>query len=296
MKKTNCFLKDGLKRALQTACGLSLLLAASLFSGCATGGPGNRDPNATPGSLTVSGIPANYEGQFAQAEIVSTDPDDKSLFQKQTLGHDGELTLAVGDETVVRNGEVALPLYDDAATSGAYLGYTGSDSRVVKLSIGSAGFFGKKRLFVFKEKVTFANGAAKASFNDSVEALTSLTITITGVPSEYYNESGNERIQIFSNASSFAGNKPPKGTFIRTYGGIGVTDGLTISLNPNGSALVGTAGVGYYTGGPIDVGITATAKDSVHNIVFRGVVFTDGKATVPFQQGVKLSQTPLPKK
>jgi hypothetical protein len=39
MKKTNCFLKDGLKRTLQTACGLSLLLAASLFSGCATATP-----------------------------------------------------------------------------------------------------------------------------------------------------------------------------------------------------------------------------------------------------------------
>jgi hypothetical protein len=289
MKKHTLFLKDGLKRALQTMCGLSLLLAVCIFSGCATGGPGNRDPSATPGSLTITGIPANYEGKFAQVELTSTDDADKTFFQRTQQPHGAEVAVAVGDETVIQNGEAALPLYDDKATSGAYLGYTGNESRGVKLRIGGTGFLAQKTLFVFKEKITFENGAAKASFNDSVEAFQSLIITITGVPSEY-----NDEISISASSSAFAGNFQ-KGTFVRSYSGNSVSDGYTISLSSDGS-FSGTMGKGYYTGGPIDVGITATTKDSEHKIVFRGVVFTDGKATVPFRQGVKLSQTPLTKK
>jgi hypothetical protein len=294
MVNKKILIKNGLKRVLQTKCGLSLLLAAFIFSGCATGGPGKRDPNATPGSLIITDIPAAYNGQFASAEIVSTDDADKTLLQRQLLGPGGKLTLAVGDETVIQNDEVTLPLYDDKATSGAYLGYTGSESRDMKLSIGGSGFFGKKTLFVFKEKVKFENGAAKVSFNDSIIAFQSLTISITGIPPEYYDEKGNDRISISATASAFAG-LAQKGTFTRSYSGNSISDGYTISLSSNGSSMSGTMGKGYYTGGPIDVGITATTKDSQHNIVFRGVVFTDGKATVPFQQGVKLSQTPLTK-
>jgi hypothetical protein len=248
---------------------LALALAFTLaLSACATGGPGKRDPNATPGSLTITGIPADYEGMFASAKLDSA---------------------AVGDETVIQNGEVTLPLYDYNATSGAYLGYTGSGSLGIELEIGASGFFGKKTLFVFKETVKFENGAAKAPLNNSVMAFRELTITITGIPSAYYNEQDNARIEIaLASSSGYGGGKPPKGTFTSRYSGsVAVGDGFTLSLTDDGR-WSGSSKKNYYTGGPIDVGITATTGDgSKHLVVFRGVVFRDGKATVSFAQGVR---------
>jgi hypothetical protein len=278
--------------------GLPLLLAACIFIGCATGGPGHRDPDAPHGLLTITDIPAEFEGRFATAEL------DPAFLGDVISGL--IVTKAVGDKTAITNGEVTLPLYEKKATSGAYLGYTGNDSLVILFSVpldGVGGFLGVATTFVFKEKVNFENGVAKASFKNSVKSQSILTITITGIPSEYLDKNDDARIQIaLTTSSSYAGlTKLPKGTFIRNFQGP-VFDGITFVLNdrgllsysiPKDTRSSGSSGL-YYTGGPIEVGIYAYTEDTVDVIVFRGVVFTDdGKATVDFQQGVKLRQLPL---
>jgi hypothetical protein len=276
--------------------GLPFLLAACIFIGCATGGPGQRDPNAPYGLLTITDIPAESEGWFATAELDLAFLGDPSVSVT--------VTKAVGDKTVITNGEVTLPLYESATTSGAYLGYTGSDSLVVVLSVIGSKFFDRPTIFVFKEKVNFENGAAKVSLKDSVKSLNNLTITITGIPSQYLDKNDNARIQIAgSTGGAYVGPKLPKGTFARTFSGIAVKDGLTYVFTDDRGlfstkARSGRSGssqefIDYCTSAPTDVGIWASTEYSADAIVFRGLVFTDGKATVDFQQGVKLGQRPL---
>lgn len=257
------------------------LVFGLVLTGCATGGPGKRDPNTPHGLLTITDIPAAYAGKLASAELDSP----------AARGY-GTVTAAVGDKTVITNGEVTMPLYNYTATSGAYLGYTGNGSLEIDLDIrGSFDI----TTFVFKKKVQFENGVAKVSWNDSVKAWYNLTLTITGIPSEYIEKNdiaritkAGEKLSHIHHLDGFSDNF--------TLHLVRQGDGLTLSLTDDGRwQRNGRSSKHDYTGGPIDVGIDAFTEDRMDQIVFRGVVFTDGKATVHFQQGVKLRQTPLDK-
>jgi hypothetical protein len=136
MKKHTLFLKDGLKRALQTTCGLSLLLAASIFSGCATAVP--------LGALTVAGIPTEFEGESAQATL---------------SGASGVSVYSEGAS--VTNGEAKLPLYT-IYMQGFKNGYAGNETVKVRFQVADA--------LVFFSPVKVENGEATVNWDDGNRA------------------------------------------------------------------------------------------------------------------------------
>jgi hypothetical protein len=154
-----------LKRALQINIGLPLVLAACIFSGCAswpTEGPS--------GTLTITGIPAEYEGKFVSSNLYI--PPQKEV--------------ARGAAAAITNGELKLPLYGKKA------GYFASDAANGCLRIrdtaaelgrvsGNANFD-----FIFAE-LRFENGVTEVKWDDQV---TPGLITIIDIPPEFADNTG----------------------------------------------------------------------------------------------------------
>jgi hypothetical protein len=182
MKKHTLFLKDGLKRALQTTCGLSLLLAASMFNGCAswpTEGPS--------GTLTITGIPAEYEGKFVKASLfLPLEKKEGKLF----ISPPKEISRA--PVAAISNGQLTLSLYGEEA------GYFGSDTANVCLRIGdtaekAGGRYGNAGFdFIFAD-VPFADGVKTVKWDDQI---THGFVTLTNFPAGflYTNEERGIRI------------------------------------------------------------------------------------------------------
>jgi hypothetical protein len=164
MKKTRLFLKDGLKRALQTTCGLSLLVAASMFSGCAswpTEGPS--------GTLTITGIPAEYEGKFVRSSLL-VPPDKGALIPAPK-------EIARSPATAITNGELTLALYGKDA------GYFASDTANVCLRIGDTAeelgrIYGNANFDLIFADVPFEDGVKDVKWDDQVAPG---FVTVTGV-------------------------------------------------------------------------------------------------------------------
>jgi hypothetical protein len=87
MKKHTLFLTDGLKRALQTTCGLSLLVAASLFSGCASA--------TVPVSYIV---PARLDMSGVKRIAIDSNDAGVTSFISQRLSTSGVFTVAPAAE------------------------------------------------------------------------------------------------------------------------------------------------------------------------------------------------------
>jgi hypothetical protein len=172
MVNKKILIKNGLKRVLQTKCGLSLLLAAFIFNGCAswpTEGPS--------GTFTITGIPSEYEGKFVKLSLYLPLQIDKS----KLISSAAPKEVARGPVTAVTNGELALPLYGKEA------GYFGSDTVNVCLRIGDTakevgGRYGNAGFdFIFAD-VPFEDGVKEVKWNDQV---TPGFITITNIPAEF---------------------------------------------------------------------------------------------------------------
>lgn len=168
--------------------GFALVLAFGFMAmGCASG------PPADPGNLTITGIPAEFNGKFA-------------AFSEDTK-------VTVGKKGIpIANGEVALPLY----TSGfiGYSAYTGSDTYAIELCLMDTPEItaeekippskqypqGATRMLDFRthyatfEAVTFENGAATVAWEDLFKNAGSLTIT--GIPSEYQGKFVSSELQV----------------------------------------------------------------------------------------------------
>jgi hypothetical protein len=166
--------KDGLKRAFQTTCGLSLLLAAYIFSGCAswpTEGPS--------GTLTITGIPAEYEGKLALANLLASNKE-----------------VARGVATAITNGELKLPLYEKKS------GYFGSDTFNIRLKIEDPGEapinnqFGEAGTDAIFESVKFEDGVKEVKWDDQV---TPGFITLTNIPPEFTGQTGGRALVYIGN-------------------------------------------------------------------------------------------------
>jgi hypothetical protein len=144
---------------------LVLSLAAGLFTGCATtGGSGG----ASPGTLTITGIPAEYQGKYILIKVVSA---NKS-FTSSKNGVTG---------TVITNGEVNLPLYKEALFS---KGFLERDTGDIELSVMDTEKISSGKVYVAGfETVQFENGAAAVQWNDG--AVLGIAVTITGIPAGY---------------------------------------------------------------------------------------------------------------
>jgi hypothetical protein len=266
--------KDGLKRVFQTTCGLSLLLAACIFSGCAT------TPKLPPGTLTITGLPEGFDGKFANATVLSI-LDPTAFISAST-------TVASSEGTAITGGEVKLPLYKTAIFSKN--GYGGSDTLNVNFRI-----FGKLEEAsndgspdAIFGPVKFENGEAVVNWDNAVKAG---SITVTGIPAEY---SGNNRVPIYIDYVPNALGAVPDSV---TWGMGFIKDGKITA-----KVLCQRQNVSYTETGTRDIRIslpdvanagtvkgTGGAVKFIGNVVFlfKSAQITDGKATLDFATGVK---------
>jgi len=204
----------------------SCVLALALFSaaGCASLGGGAK---TEPGTLTLTGIPAEYEGKFFLASLYSTDPKVQSLRANpvRSLG------------TAVSDGKVQLPLYAAMKLLPTVYnsGYAGSDTFRVRLLVSDTlqepSEIAKPDFIL--DSVKFENGSAETGFD---MVLKPVSITITGIHQNWQDTPITARIGV-SRAGSVVKDgtatiklffKDEAGNYI-TYAGSG-TEKITGSL------------------------------------------------------------------
>jgi len=159
--------------------GLALVVIVCIFSGCPTTGGGKEI--VEPGTLTITGIPAEYAGKSVHVKelrIPVTNADGKK----------SNITVTFKD-TAVKNGEVKLLIYIKPIIDIPFSkpdGYAGSDTVTVEISfLDSATGYGTDAVF---ESVAIKNGMADVKWEDAFKAG---YITITGIP-EQYNDRDTE--------------------------------------------------------------------------------------------------------
>ena len=157
--------------------GLALVVIVCIFSGCPTTGGGKEI--VEPGTLTITGIPAEYAGKSVHVKelrIPVTNADGKK----------SNITVTFKD-TAVKNGEVKLLIYIKPIIDIPFSkpdGYAGSDTVTVEISfLDSATGYGTDAVF---ESVTFKNGVADVKWEDAFKAG---YLTVIGIPEQYNNRS-----------------------------------------------------------------------------------------------------------
>jgi hypothetical protein len=161
------------------AIGLPLVLAVCVFSGCVSA-PKLAGGRAAPGSLTVTGLPAEYNGKFAH--FAWRRDGTSAGFVPGSTG---------GKGIAITNNEVKLPF--TLGKGGKDGGYTGSDTLAVVLIFADTSeplpvaLIGSN-ISVFESAdaiystVRFANGAAVVNWADAFKAA---YITITNFPENF---------------------------------------------------------------------------------------------------------------
>ena len=250
--------------------GLPLVLAACVFIGCATLGVGGGDP----GTLTITGIPEEFNGKFVsfpQRVGRSTKDNEFIASAEDPRGLMGKIEGAV-----ITNGEARLLIFRDAPMGLAP--YTGSNTMRVEFCVRDTADSLQEResslLIVDKEpdfifnSVTFENGSATVKWDDVFEVG---SITITGLP---YN-TGSVTIVPTLRLEDDRG-RP----YIPTYSLEGRAVNVTAALNS-------TVTVKFYRGGERD-GYGYTPFNGTANVLlrpgylFEDVQFRDDKATIDF--------------
>ena len=189
-------MKNKLFKKLLTT-GLPLALAACIFSGCASSDGGKSvEP---PGTLTITGIPAEYEGKFVS---FSFDMQNIAPVQIVASGKDPRALLARVEGAVIKDGEARLLLFVQRIIGG-YTSYSGSDTFPVQLGIRDtaqslqmpqeAGSVYEAD-FIF-ESVTFDKGAANMEWDKGFKVGSRVTQTLAPSPfSMLYSLHGIQRI------------------------------------------------------------------------------------------------------
>jgi len=229
---------------------LPLILAVCIFSGCATSGGNDIEP----GTLTITGIPAEYNGKF-----ISAIPSGIAIF--------------LGENTAVANGEVNLPL-TVPRMFGKGNGYDGNDTVDIRISVNN-----EKRgvssiaSFAFTS-LSFENGIATVNWDDGFKV--GITITINDIPAEH----NDKEAYVFVNFTGGAAQV----NLANARQGIVKNGSITVTIyNENGGALLPSA-----TTSSINVSLafpgTGVIRVVIPNIHINNVPVSDGKATVNFRQ------------
>jgi hypothetical protein len=145
----------------------ALLLAAMILAGCLTTSGGDA-----PGTLTITGIPAEYEGMdvtFSSSSIVPWLVIIASAGKPD--GHDRSIRAAI------TNGKVNLPLYVEiyplVGTSTTFRGYAGSNTLDIWFSIydenTTLSVDGSRVVEGSFKSVQFENGVATVKWDDAIK-------------------------------------------------------------------------------------------------------------------------------
>jgi hypothetical protein len=161
------------------AIGLPFVLAACIFSGCISV-PKLAGGGAVPGSLTVTGLPAEYDGKFAH--FAWRMDGTNAGFVPGSTG---------GNGIAITNNEVKLPF--TLGKDGKDGGYSGSDTLAVVLifadtseplpvALIGGNISALEAADAIYSAVSFANGAAVVNWADAFKAA---YITITNFPENF---------------------------------------------------------------------------------------------------------------
>jgi len=277
--------------------GLPLALAACILNGCAS--TGSKEPPGPPGILTITGIPAEYEGKFISAYMSSIPDFSKAIQNSPTVARAEDRAIKNTSERryiVIKDGEVKLPFYVNKAF-GDGGGYAGTDPVDVKLGISDREKAATGNYFTFSllsraaiASVAFEDGVAEAKWDDVCKPV---YITVTNIP-EIYNQGST--IQV--------GQKAIK---MPSIGGVVLFafEAAAAFGSDNGNVRDGTTTVpvlpsrkasGYLSfpeSGTMDVVITLSPPSSGsgvtvdHVFLFKNAQFTNSKTVLDFRQGAR---------
>jgi hypothetical protein len=277
--------------------GLSLAMAVCVFIGCASTGGGSNEP---PGILTITGIPAEYEGKFISSKMYSSLASNAKAY----IGN----SVVNAKYTAVADGVVKLPLYTYGFIP---KGYVGNDTLYVELEISDGRIDGGFVLTMLLSRaaiasVVFENGVAEASWDNAVKAG---YITVTNIP-EIYSQSSKINVQVGQEAKKIPvsiGGSVAIGfeTLIATGNGECSDGNLGLpALFSNGITTVpvlpSRKEAGYTSdfpkSGTMDIVVNLTppsgntsgvSMTATHTFLFNAVQIRDGKAILDFRRGVR---------
>jgi hypothetical protein len=289
-------MKNKLFKRLLTI-GLPLALAACIFSGCASMGGGSSNSNDPPGILTITGIPAEYEGKFVSANMMSIPNSNGSSVQLARAQNRAIRDMTDRQYIAIVDGEVKLPFYIEKVF-GDGGGYAGPAPGDVTLEIKDREKTDAVNVFNYPlissaiiASVAFEDGVAQAKWSDAFKPI---YITVTNIP-EIYSQ----------NSTIEAGQKATRAPL--SIGGVVVFGFETASAAGRGSNWVrnGTTTVpvlpwrkesGYIpfpASGTMDIVVTLSPPSSGsgvtvgHVFLFKDMPITNGRATLDFRRGVR---------
>jgi hypothetical protein len=292
-------MKNKLFKKLLTI-GLSLALAACIFSGCASMG-GSKE-TVPPGILTITGIPEEYEGKYISADIWSI-PDYSAKVQNSgTIASAQDMAVKDWEQkryTAIKNGEVKLQIYINKLF-GKPNGYADSKPVDVRLKIadrtavqdrpGEFSFTVVSKAAI--ASVAFEDGAAEIKWDGEFKPV---LITVTNIP-EIYTYSADIQVgeklvkllsigggsAVFGSASGTASGSEK--TFVRN----GTTTALVFP-----SSRVESGYLSFPESSAMDIAVSLTPPSRGsgvtidHVFLFSKVQLTDSKAVLDLRKGVR---------
>jgi hypothetical protein len=238
---------------------------------------------APPGTLTITGIPAEYEGKLVSWNV----------FRISVTNNQGKKSDITVEDTAVKNGEVKLLIYyAKSLLSNPFSkpdGYAGNDT-VPAIEIrfySTSGGLSMGTDAVF-ESVTFENGVAAVQWNNAAKAG---YITVTDIPAEYNGREAEIDIGwkglsatavvdtplrnlTVSNGTITGKIYPKEGDKYISYTFTGAKD-IMVHL---GNGKERTSALSFIT-----IGLSPYQD----HFLFKNVQITNGKADIDFRRGVK---------
>jgi len=308
-------MKNKLFKKLLTI-GLPLSLAACIFC---TGASKKASP---PGTLTITGIPAEYKNKFIKTEIWNIPNPTAKIKSSGAIANSEDRAVKGSDRLymAIKDDRVELPVYI-VKMFGQGDGYAGSDTTDIYIEIYERvavvsqtaeplpSIFGKRKdpepapetfSFTILSKAvigaaTFQNGVTEVKWEDAVKAMP-INITVTNIPAEYQPVDQSD----FRNTQIQIGEKLEK-----ALGGVFISKG--VSSQGGGNIRNGTATATIFPLGKNDAGNYITLPENctvdiavslsppsndkgvsvAHVFLFKGVQITGSKAVLDLRRGVR---------
>jgi len=272
--------------------GLPLVMVVYIFIGAPVLAVGDD----LTGTLTITGIPAEYDGKFVGSHDMHAIPDFKKAVEITKIIAQSYKNVNAKVYVQVTNGEVKLPVYS-FKIAGESKGYTGNDALDVILQIFDNNDQENANILmsVFLPSVKFENGIAASKWDD---ALKPGTIIVNNIPEKpYINQTDN----IFGNNAQIVVGKGTKKVPI-----LGLVFNTTLAsgtnnINSNGTATVQALPNRTKSGcdpfpqsDTVDITVTLSVPPEPgkavgvgHVFLFKNVQISDGKAVLDLRKGVK---------
>jgi len=279
--------------------GMLIIVIAFGFTvfGCVSSGNNKTEP----GVLTITSIPAEFEGKY-----ISFSFDMGNYTPKLEASASDPRAFFVGRKTdaVIKDRKASLMIFEDKPFIGLQA-FAGSVTIPVELcirntadSIQAVSTVGRDVMpdFIF-DSVTFENGNAEIKWNNPIIPG---VITITGIPSQYHEKSATIGIGLNRYNTFIASGTPGRGGYMSNdiifIGGIITQGNVTTKIykqdrnkymNYNFSGTKDII-VAIPNGKQSMAIVTIGADPSYDYFIFRGVQIINGKATINFMQGSAL--------